>query len=79
MFCYITQNWRGRPLTDHATIIDLIASTTTTTGLKVKAVLDTTTYEKGIKITDAEMKRLNIQGEAFHPEWNYSVRPRSKS
>lgn len=79
MFCYITQNWRGRPLTDHATIIDLIASTTTTTGLKVKAVLDTTTYEKGIKITDAEMKRLNIQGEAFHPEWNYSVKPRSKS
>jgi hypothetical protein len=79
MFCYITQNWRGRPLTDHATIIDLIASTTTTTGLKVKAVLDTTTYEKGIKITDAEMKRLNIQGEAFHPEWNYSLKPRSKS
>jgi len=54
-------------------------STTTTTGLKVKAVLDTTTYEKGIKITAAEMKRLNIQGEAFHPEWNYSVKPRSKS
>jgi hypothetical protein len=78
LFCYITQNWRGRPLTDHATIIDLIASTTTTTGLKVEAVLDTTTYEKGIKITDAEMKRLNIHGEAFHPEWNYSVKPRAK-
>jgi hypothetical protein len=78
LFCYITQNWRGRPLTDHATIIDLIASTTTTTGLKVEAVLDTTTYEKGIKITDAQMKRLNIHGESFHPEWNYSVKPRSK-
>lgn len=78
LFCYITQNWRGRPLTDHATIIDLIASTTTTAGLKVEAVLDTTTYEKGIKITKAEMKRLNIHGETFHPEWNYSVKPRSK-
>ena len=76
LFCRITQNWRGRPLTDHATIIDLIAATTTKTGLKVEAVLDTTVYEKGIKIRDAEMKRLNIRGDAFHPEWNYAVVPR---
>jgi hypothetical protein len=76
MFCHITQNWRGRPLTDHATIIDLIAATTTTNGLKVEAVLDPTVYEKGIKIRDAEMKRLNIRGDAFHPEWNYAVIPR---
>jgi Rhodopirellula transposase DDE domain len=76
MFCHITQNWRGRPLTDHATIIDLIAATTTTTGLKVEAVLDTAVYEKGIKIRDAEMKRLNIRSDAFHPEWNYAVIPR---
>jgi Rhodopirellula transposase DDE domain len=47
LFCHITQNWRGRPLADHATIIDLIAATTTTTGLKVEAVLGTTVYEKG--------------------------------
>ena len=79
LFCHITQNWRGRPLTDHATIIDLIAATTTKTGLKVEAVLDTTVYEKGIKITKAEMKRLNIRGDAFHPEWNYTVVPRSGS
>jgi DNA-binding transcriptional ArsR family regulator len=79
LFCHITQNWRGRPLTDHATIIDLIAATTTETGLKVEAVLDTAVYEKGIKITKAEMKRLNIRGDAFHPEWNYTVVPRSKS
>jgi hypothetical protein len=79
LFCHITQNWRGRPLADHATIIDLIAATTTTTGLKVEAVLDTTVYEKGIKIRDAEMKRLNIRGDAFHPEWNYTVTPRPKS
>jgi hypothetical protein len=76
LFCRITQNWRGRPLTDHATIIDLIAATTTKTGLKVEAVLDTTVYEKGIKIRDAEMKGLNIRGDAFHPEWNYAVVPR---
>jgi Rhodopirellula transposase DDE domain len=76
LFCHITQNWRGRPLTDHATIIDLIAATTTKTGLKVEAVLDTTVYEKGIKIRDAEMKRLEIRGDAFHPEWNYVVTPR---
>ena len=79
LFCHITQNWRGRPLTDHATIIDLIASTSTKAGLKVEAVLDTTVYEKGIKIANAEMKRLNIRGDAFHPEWNYIIIPRPKS
>jgi hypothetical protein len=71
LFCRITQNSRGRPLTDHATIIDLIAATTIKTGVKVEAVLDTTVYEKGIKIRDAG---LNIRGDAFHPEWN-SLRP----
>jgi Rhodopirellula transposase DDE domain len=76
LFCHITQNWRGRPLKDHATIIDLIAATTTKTGLKVEAALDTTVYQKGIKIRDAEMKRLNIRRDAFHPEWNYAVIPR---
>jgi Rhodopirellula transposase DDE domain len=75
LFCHITQNRRGRPLTDHATIIDLIASTSTKTGLKVEAVLDTTVYEKGIKIANAEMKHLNIRGDAFHPEWNYIIIP----
>jgi hypothetical protein len=76
LFCRITQNWRGRPLTDHATIIELIAATTTKTGLKVESALDTRVYEKGIKIRDAEMKRLNIRRDAFHPEWNYAVIPR---
>jgi Rhodopirellula transposase DDE domain len=78
LFCHITQNWRGRPLTDH-TIIDLIAATTTKTGLKVEAVLDTTVYERGIRITNADMKRPNIHGDAFHPEWNYTVVPRTNS
>jgi Rhodopirellula transposase DDE domain len=76
LFCRITQNWRGRPLTDHATIIELIAATTTKTGLKVESVLDTRVYEKGIKISDAEMKSLNIRRDAFHPEWNYVIIPR---
>jgi Rhodopirellula transposase DDE domain len=67
----------ARPaLTDHATIIDLIAATKTKTGLKVEAVLDPTVYEKGIKIRDAEMKSLNMRDDAFHPEWNYAVIPR---
>jgi hypothetical protein len=76
LFCRITQNWRGRPLTDYATIIELITATITKAGLKVETALDTTVYEKGIKIRNAEMKRLDIRGDAFHPEWNYAVNPR---
>jgi len=76
LFCRITQNWRARPLTDHAAVVELIAATTTKTGLKVESALDTRTYEKGIKVSDAEMKRLDIRGDAFHPEWNYSLMPR---
>ena len=55
MFCHITQNWRGRPLTDRLTIVELIGATTTKTGLKVECALDTRIYEKGIKVSDAEM------------------------
>src|SRR5712691_10263953 len=77
MFCHITQNWRARPLTDRLAVVELIAATTTKTGLKVESALDTATYEKGIKVSDAEMKALDIQGDAFHPEWNYTIRPRS--
>ncbi len=75
MFCHITQNWRGRPLTDRLAIVELIGATTTKTGLKVECLLDTRTYEKGIKISDAEMETLNIAGDDFHPEWNYTVKP----
>jgi hypothetical protein len=76
MFCHITQNWRGRPLTDRVTVVELIGATTTKTGLKVECALDTRTYEKGIKVSDAEMQTLNITGDDFHPEWNYTIRPR---
>jgi Rhodopirellula transposase DDE domain len=53
------------------------AATTTKAGLRVESALDTATYQKGIKVSNAEMKTLDIQGDAFHPEWNYTIRPRS--
>jgi len=77
LFCHITQNWRARPLADRMAVVELIAATTTKTGLRVKAALDTRTYEKGKKISDAEMRTLDITGDPFHPEWNYTIRPRS--
>jgi hypothetical protein len=76
LFCHITQNWRGRPLTDRVAIVELIGATTTKAGLKVECVLDTRTYEKGIKVRDAEMAVLDITGDPFHPEWNYTIKPR---
>ena len=78
LFCHITQNWRAKPLVSRAAVVELIAATTTKTGLKVECALDERTYEKGIKITDAEMEALDIRGHTFHPEWNYTVHPRSK-
>ena len=76
LFCHITQNWRGRPLTDRVAVVELIGATTTKAGLKVECVLDTRTYEKGIKVKNAEMGALDITGDAFHPEWNYTIKPR---
>jgi hypothetical protein len=76
LFCHITQNWRGKPLISHQVIVELIGATTTKSGLDVRCELDARTYEKGIKVTDADMKALNIQGAAFHPEWNYTISPR---
>lgn len=76
LFCHITENWRGTPLTSRLVVVELIAATTTRTGLKVRCELDTRTYPKGIKVSDEEMAGLNIEGDAFHPEWNYTVSPR---
>jgi hypothetical protein len=76
LFAFITQNWRGKPLVSHQVIIQLIANTTTDTGLTVACRLDDTTYEKGIKVSDAEMAALNIQPADFHGEWNYTFAPR---
>lgn len=76
MFCFISQNWRGRPLVDHATIVNLIGNTKTKTGLVIQATLDDRPYQKGIKVSDAELKQLNLQKESFHGEWNYIIRPK---
>ena len=76
LFCHITQTWRGKPLTSRETVVELIASTTTKTGLTVRCELDTRIYPKGVKIEDADMATLNIKGDAFHPEWNYTISPR---
>jgi Rhodopirellula transposase DDE domain len=75
LFCHITENWRGRPLVDHETIVQLIGSVRTTKGLFVKAKLDTRTYETGISVRDSQMEDLNIIYEAFHGDWNYTIRP----
>ena len=77
LFCHITQNWRGRPLTDRLAVVELIGATTTKAGLKVESALDTRRYQKGIKVSNAAMKRLDITGDRFHPEWNYTIKPRS--
>ena len=77
LFAHISQNWRARPLTSHLAIVELIAATTTNTGLTVACELDTTIYPKGIKVSDAEMATLNIFGDDFHPEWNYTIAPRT--
>lgn len=77
LFCQITTNWRGRPLTSYQTVVDLISSTRTTTGLKVYAQLDTRRYEKGREVTDSEMAAIQIKRDSFHGEWNYVFLPRS--
>ena len=75
MFCFITKNWRGRPLTSYEVIVNLIASTNTTTGLMVKAALDSNTYNVGVKVTDDELGKLKVTPAKFHGEWNYTIRP----
>ena len=77
LFCRITQNWRGRPLSDHLAVVELIGATTTRTGLKVECALDPRTYQKGLKVSDQEMASLDITGDDFHPEWNYTINPRT--
>jgi hypothetical protein len=78
LFAYISQNWRGKPLLSHQVIIQLISATTTDTGLTVTCDLDPGSYPKGVTVSDAEMAALNIQRDAFHGEWNYTLSPRSQ-
>ena len=76
LFCFITKNWRGRPLANYQTIVNLIASTTTKTGLTVRAALDEKPYETGIAVTDEQLAKLKITPNEFHGEWNYTIKPR---
>ena len=76
LFSFISINWRGKPLVSRQTIISLIAATTTRTGLTVQARLDERSYPKGIKVSDAQLAALNLTGDPFHPEWNYTINPR---
>jgi len=77
LFSFISQNWRGKPLVSHQVIIDLIAATTTTTGLTVRSKLDTNIYERGLKVSDQQMAELQLRREKFHGDWNYRLLPRS--
>lgn len=79
LFCHITQNWRGKPLTSHEVIVGLIGSTRTAAGLTVKCELDPTAYPKGVKPTKAEVKAVSIRQHAFHGEWNYTITPRGRN
>jgi transposase len=75
LFSFISQNWRGKPLISHEVIINLIAATTTRTGLKVYARLDQNDYPKMIAVTEQQLAAVNLKGDDFHPEWNYTISP----
>jgi len=75
LFSFIARNWRGQPLVSRQAVVSLIGATTSTAGLKVYAELDENEYERGIKITDAQLATVNLHPEAFHGEWNYRIKP----
>lgn len=76
LFSYISQNWRGKPLISREAIVNLIANTNTKMGLKVMAVIDENEYEKGKRVSEEELALISIRGDDFHPEWNYTIKPR---
>jgi len=76
LFSFISQNWRGKPLISHEVIVNLIAGTTTETGLTVHSELDTDTYPPGIKVSDREVAEIDLRRDKFHGDWNYTLHPR---
>lgn len=78
MFSFININWRAVPLTAYEVVLEYIRHTTTKGGLRIQAVLDTNDYEVGKKISDEQLRSINMYGEDFHPEWNYSIRPQAE-
>jgi hypothetical protein len=79
LFSFITQNWRGKPLVSHQSIVNLIAHTTTRAGLTVKAALDHNQYPTAIKVPDEQLARLRLTPHPFHGDWNYTLSPRRKN
>jgi hypothetical protein len=78
LFSFISQNWRGKPLASHETIVNLIAATTTKAGLKVTCELDQSIYPSGIKVSKKDMEEINLRRDPFRGEWNYTISPRSQ-
>ena len=76
LFSFITINWRGKPLRTYETVVNLIAGTTTSTGLEVRCELDSDVYMKGRKVSDQEMDSIKLEPHRFHGDWNYTIRPR---
>jgi hypothetical protein len=76
LFSYISQNWRGKPLVSHQVIVNLIAATTTKTGLRVRAEIDARKYPKGVKVSAKDVAAIRIERDRFHGEWNYTILPR---
>jgi hypothetical protein len=77
LFSFISLNWRGQPLVNFETVVNLIGATTTRTGLRVKAVLDTRTYQKGVNVEDEMMHDVHLRRHKVHPDWNYTIEPLS--
>ena len=77
LFSFISQNWRGKPLVSHQVIVNLIAATTTKTGLQVRAEIDPRKYPKGVKVSDQQVAAIRLERDQFHGEWNYTILPRS--
>ena len=76
LFSFISLNWKGKPLINFETVVNLIGGTRTKTGLKVKAVLDTNAYETGVGLSRTEMDQLHLRRHKTHPDWNYTISPR---
>ena len=75
MFCHITKNWRGKPLRSRAVVVNLIGSTTTQTGLRIEAELDTNEYKTGIKVSNQQLAEVQLKRDTFHGDWNYTIAP----
>jgi len=78
LFSFTTQNWMDKPLISHEVIVNLIAATTTRNGIFVQCKLDTNKYPLGVKVSDEEMKRINLKKDEFQGEWNYTISPRDR-